>query len=222
MSKWIKIEKRLPEDDRHVIAYMGDASRHSMLLSSYRDGQWWATYTSKLGGVTRWMDFPGEPKDFAYWWNRLREWLDRRKHNVQQMSDWTAGRTSKNAHLDKKPIFYRDSSGKLMTGLPENYSAPKGCEKIICNNVFEAERLSEAQRRQERAEWNAHMEERRSIEEPGLNEIRRNRQTLIANARNNLNRDFLIAAQERLGNRPKPWEHERESFLHNEGYEERR
>jgi hypothetical protein len=200
-----------------------DKKRFSKYTGTWLDGD-------TIENVTHWMrqdwmynNFyiplygPGIKNRILYIWRRFRKGASDMAQDIRPRA-WKRG----NAQLDKKVIYYKDKSGKISLGLPENYSAPKGCEKIICNNVFEAERLSEAQRRQERAEWNAHMEERRSIEEPGLNEIRRNRQTLIANARNNLNRDFLIAAQERLGNRPKPWEHERESFLHNEGYEERR
>jgi hypothetical protein len=154
--------------------------------------------------------------------NRLRNWLNSRKQNAQQASDWMTGRRSINAQLSKKPVFYRDASGKIMSGLPEHLPAPYGFQKIVCNNVFEAERFSELQRRQERVEHRAEQERRSSIEVPMLDEIRSERRTLIANARNNLNRDFLLRAEQMSANRRPPTEYERESFLHAEGYEQGR
>ena len=95
-------------------------------------------------------------------------------------------------------------------------------QKIVCNNVYEAEKYSELQRQQESRELRIENERRRAIEEPKLDEIRRHRRTLMENARNNMNRDFLRAAEEWSSKKPKSWERRRESFLHSEGYEEGR
>ena len=217
MSKWIKIEKRLPEDDRQVFALSGSCA----YLASYRDGFWWITHTIKLGGVTRWMDVPGEPKDFAYWLNRLREWWGRRKANAQQTSDWLTGWGSSKAQLDKKVVFYKDASGKIMSGMPENIPAPRGFEKIICGNVYEAERFSEQQRRQERVEHSRSQAERGAIEAQFQSEIRSEMHTKMANARNPKNREFMRRALENNANRKDPTAFERESYLHAEAFEDK-
>jgi len=75
MNNWKRAEKKLPDTDRQVLALAGSCA----YLVSYRDGYWWMTHTIKLGGVTRWMDMPGEPKDLAYWTKRLCAWWSRRK-----------------------------------------------------------------------------------------------------------------------------------------------
>jgi hypothetical protein len=217
MAKWIKIEKRLPKDDRQVFALSGSCA----YLASYRDGFWWITHTIKLGGVTRWMDVPGEPKDFTYWLNRLREWWGCRKANAQQTSDWLTGWGSRKAQLDKKVTFYKDSSGRILTGMPENIPAPQGYEKVVCNNVYEAERFSEMQRRQEKVEHRAEQERRGAIEGEFQREIRSEMHTKMANARNAQNREFLRRALENNANRKDPTAYERESYLHAEAFEDK-
>lgn len=108
-----------------------------------------------------------------------------------------------------------------MGGLPEHLPAPKGYEKIVCGSALEAERYSGIQRRQEQIEHGYQQEQRGGYEEARREEIRSDRRELIRNARNSLNRDFLIAANERFDKQQKPWQYERESFLHAEGYEDR-
>ena len=218
MSKWIKIEKRTPTDDRQVFALSGQCS----YLACYRDGNWWLTNTMRLGSVTRWMEIPGEPKDLEYWLNRLRGWWKQQRTNVQEASDYFSGWTSRTAQLGKKPVFYKDASGKIMSGLPEHLPAPRGFQKIVCNSAAEAERFSSLQRQQEQHDHRRQQYERGGIEEEMRSEIRSERRELIRNARNAVNRDFLIAANERFDKQQKPWQYERESFLHAEGYEDRR
>jgi hypothetical protein len=215
--KWIKIEKRLPEDDRQVLALSGTCA----YLSFYREGDWWISHTIKLGGVNRWMEIPGEPKDFAYWIKRLHEWWGRRKDNAQQTSDWLTGWGSSKAQLDKKPVFYKDASGKIVTGMPEYISAPQGYERIICNSAHEAERYSELQRQQERVEHGRSQAERGAIESEFQREIRSEMHTKMANARNPKNREFMRRALENNANRKDPTAYERESYLHAEGFEDR-
>src|ERR1700677_2209968 len=102
MARWKRNEKKLPTDDRQVLALSGSCA----YLASYRDGQWWLTYSIKLGSVTRWMDLPGEPKDFDYWLKRLREWWGRQKATAKATSDYLTGWTSRNAQLDKKIVYW--------------------------------------------------------------------------------------------------------------------
>ena len=215
MSKWIKIEKRTPNDDRQVFALSGKCA----YLASFREGKWWLTNTIGLGSVTRWMDIPGEPKDFAYWATWLRKWWGRRKENAQRASDRWTGWTSRTAQLGKKPTFYRDASGKIMGGLPENIPAPKGYEKIVCGSALEAERYSSLQRRQEQIEHRYQQEQRGAVEGQFAEELRSEMRTKMANARNNLNKDFMRRAIERMDGKKDPTAYERESYLHSEAYE---
>ena len=129
---------------------------------------------------------------------------------------------SKTAQMDKKVTFYRDSSGKIMSGMPENLPAPRGFEKIVCGSALEAERYSAMQRRQEQVEHRRQQEERGAIEAEFIGQIRSDRRTLMANARDNKNRDFLRRAEEMSAGRSDPTRYERESYLHSEGYERNR
>lgn len=217
MIKWKKVEKKLPDTDRQVLALSGECA----YTAFYRDGKWWMNHTIGLGGVTRWMEVPGEPKDIDYWMKRLREWWGQRKTEVQYASYKWNGWTSRNAQLSKKPTFYRDSSGKLLSGMPENIPAPRGYEKIVCGSVQEAERYSEIQRQQERVEHGRSQAERGAIESEFQREIRSEMHTKMANARNPKNREFMRRALENNANRKDPTAYERESYLHAEGFEDR-
>jgi hypothetical protein len=165
------------------------------------------------------MEIPGEPKDLEYWMNRLREWWKQQRTNAKETSDRFSGWTARTAQLSKKPTFYRDSSGKLMAGLPENIPAPKGYQRIVCNTAAEAERYSELQRRQERVEHRYQQEKRGAVEGQFAEELRSEMRTKMANARNNLNKDFMRRALERMDGKTDPTRYERESYLHSEAYE---
>ena len=119
----------------------------------------------------------------------------------------------------KKLTFYRDASGKIMGGLPENIPAPRGFEKIVCGSAMEAERYSSLQRNQERIEHRRTQEQRGDIEGSFADEIRSEMRTKMANARNNLNKDFMRRAIERMDGKKDPTAYERESYLHSEAYE---
>ena len=109
-----------------------------------------------------------------------------------------------------------------MGGLPENIPAPRGFEKIVCGSAMEAERYSSLQRNQERIEHRRTQEQRGDIEGSFADEIRSEMRTKMANARNNLNKDFMRRAIERMDGKTDPTRFERESFLHSEGYEQGR
>jgi hypothetical protein len=127
---------------------------------------------------------------------------------------------SSKAQFSKKPVFYRSAGGQIMSGMPENIAAPYGYEKIVCGSAREAERYSELQRRQERVTYGRQQEERGAIEGQFRDAIRSEMRTKMANARNNLNRDFMKRALERNEGKGDPTRYERESFLHSEGYEQ--
>jgi hypothetical protein len=214
--KWTKVTKTLPEEGITVVALTG----HSPMMAHVKDGEWFMTSTIRLGGVTKWMAFPEEPKDFDYWKNKVVTWWIRRKVQVQTASDWATGWGSKNAQINKKVVFYRDNNtGEVMTGGPERFSAPAGYEKIVCNNVMEAERWSGAQRNWEYGRHSELMEKREREEGPIRDQIRSEIQHKMANARNETNREFLRRHLEQYDKKPDPWKYKRESHLHAEGYE---
>jgi hypothetical protein len=65
-------------------------------------------------------------------------------------------------------------------------------------------------------------EQREMIEGPIRDTLRRYMQHQMANARNNLNREFLRRHLEAYGNRPDKTKMRRESYLHAEAYEKGR
>ena len=107
-----------------------------------------------------------------------------------------------------------------MTGMPENVPTPKGLERIVCGSAMEAERYSAMQRRQEQVEHRYQQEQRGAVEGQFAEELRSEMRTKMANARNNLNKDFMRRALQRMDGKTDPTRFERGSFLHSEGYEQ--
>jgi hypothetical protein len=240
-KQWVSVKKRLPEpliatggwkegtirvivwhDNRMEVCFYDEErnifNRYNGTMAIYPE--------DKVDGVTHWMQSDWFLKDYyippygpgivnflRYWWMRI-------TYKAQDMAyDLRPKSRSSKAQLDKKVVFYRDRSGKVMTGMPENIPAPKGFEKIVCNNVYEAERFSEQQRRQERVEHGRQQAERGAIEAEFQREIRSEMTTKMLNARNATNREFMRRALENNANRKDPTAYERESYLHAEAYE---
>jgi hypothetical protein len=125
-----------------------------------------------------------------------------------------------NAQLSKKVCFwYNGTSGAILTGMPEEYSAPRGFEKIVCNTAHEAEMWSERQRKYEAFKESLKQEERELVEGPIRDNIRSEILHQIANARNSINRDFLKRHLEEYDKKQDPWKWKRESYLHAEAFE---
>jgi hypothetical protein len=158
---------------------------------------------------------PGFKNRILYIWKRFTQGASNMAQDMRPKG-W-----SRKAQLDKKVTFYRDRSGRIMTGMPENIPTPKGLERIVCGSVQEAERYSELQRRQERVEHHAEQERRGAIEGQFQKEWRSEAYNLMVNARDAKNREFMRRALERNENRSDPTRYERESFLHSEAYEDR-
>jgi hypothetical protein len=244
-KKWVSVKKRMPGDEDpfdHISSIKASVLvwRNSRLERGSYDKEnkiWyeddgtccyiWAKDISE--GITHWMDQrwragdcwyppygPGIKNRILYIWRRFTQGASDMAYDLRPKS-WIRG----SAQLDKKIVYYRDRKGKLMLGLPENYSAPEGVQKIVCNNVYEAERFSELQRRQERFEDQATMERREEIEGAIQKEWRSNAIRLMEGARNQVNRDFMEAALKR-NEEHRPWEFKKESYLHQEGHEDRR
>ena len=228
-SRWIAVKDSLPSDDtlRVIVWVNGQMERcwYSKEKFYAYDGTFFLTEKDRIEGVTHWMlrdwmyskEWPQYGPGFK---NRLRYLWQRLTYGAQDMAyDLRPKGWSKDAQMDKKVTFYRDSSGKIMGGLPENIPAPKGYEKIVCGSAMEAERYSSLQRRQEQVEHRYQQEQRGAVEGQFAEELRSEMRTKMANARNNLNNDFMRRALQRMDGKTDPTAYERESYLHSEAYE---
>jgi hypothetical protein len=103
--------------------------------------------------------------------------------------------------------------------MPEQYAAPAGFEKVVCRTVAEAERWSGRMRL-----WDAAKEEiaqayQRHQEEQQYRDTISEFNNKIANARNAINKDFLVQAKANFIKRYEDrYAVQRESFLHSEAY----
>jgi hypothetical protein len=223
MSRWTKVAKKTPDTDRKVIAFSGDAESHHITLAWFSDGQWWLGKNIELASVTRWMDFPGEPKDFAYWKHRLSSWLRKRVQNADDAAEWLRGWTSKNAQLDKKVVYFQNErTGEIRMGLPERFAAPKGFQKVVCGSALEAEAWSDRLRRYNLGKESKRDEERAQIEGEMAAYHRSQVHNLIANSRSKLGRDFLRKHLENMDKAEARRSMKREEYLHSEGFEQER
>lgn len=125
-----------------------------------------------------------------------------------------------NAQLSKKIVYWRNPINReLRMGLPEQYPAPWGWEKIVCGSALAAEYWSNEMRKQERIREQVEEEQREAIEGPMKKQLRLHMLNLMANARNQINRDFLARHLELYDKRPDKTKSQRESYLHAEAYE---
>jgi len=227
---WISA-KTLPDaSTKRAIVWCGD----QMKLAWFLDGQWyeydgtWLLKTKDiLSGVSHWM---GTDWMTTSWWpaygpgpmNRLRYWWSKATGSAMAMAAVMRPKAfGGNAQLSRKVVFYKNSAGEVLTGMPENIPTPRGYEKVVCNNVFEAERWSERQRQWDNLKHGRIQEQREITEGAIRDEIRKEMHHNMANARNNINREFLRRALERDAQREAPWKYARESYLHAEGFEDR-
>lgn len=125
-----------------------------------------------------------------------------------------------NIQLRNKICFWYDgTTGEIRMGLPESFPAPYGFEKIVCNSAHEAEVWSERMRKQEAVKTQMENEQREMIEGPIRANLRSFMYHQMANARNNINREFLRRHLELYDQRPDKTKMDRISYLHSEGYE---
>jgi hypothetical protein len=128
-----------------------------------------------------------------------------------------------NAQLATKIVFWLDTlNGQIKMGLPEEYPAPDFHEKIICNTAHEAEWWSEKMRQQEIRKQQMEDAEREEVEGRIRKQSRDHIYHLMANARNNVNREFLRRHLELYEQRPDRTQMHTESYLHAEAYEKGR
>jgi hypothetical protein len=113
-------------------------------------------------------------------------------------------------------------TGEIRMGLPEQFPAPSGFTKVVCNTAHEAELWSDRMRRREISKHQAQDEEREAIEGPIRDNLRKHILHLASNARNNMNRDFLLRHLNNYDRRPDLTRTTRESYLHAEAFEKGR
>ena len=131
----------------------------------------------------------------------------------------------RNAQLSKPVCYYFSNpsvyggTGEIIMGLPEQYAAPPGFEKIVCTSAAAAEKWSARMRKWEETKEEIAQMYQRHQEEKQFKAVLSDIDNKIANARDNINRDFMIQAR---ANAVKRYEDRfamtRESFLHSEAY----
>jgi hypothetical protein len=125
-----------------------------------------------------------------------------------------------NVQLSKKIVYYYNgTNGEIRMGLPENWPAPHGFEKIICTSAHEAEKWSERLRQYNLFKERLKDEEREIIEGQWRSEIRSHMHHVMANSRNNINREYVRRYMERMEKKDKT-KTVREEYNHAEGYEQ--
>lgn len=127
----------------------------------------------------------------------------------------------RNAQLRTKVIFYKhSSSGRYSIGFPEQFPAPVGYEKIVCNHAYEVEKWDKVLRHQEAMDRERTAEERESVEGPMRDHLRSLLRQGKANARNQLNKDFCDQSLQRLDIAEAERKKETvESYMHVEAFE---
>jgi len=125
----------------------------------------------------------------------------------------------KQVQLRQKIVYWQDRNQQLYMGLPEQFPAPFGMEKIVCVTAMQAEYWSRRMREQERVREEAKNEEREQIEGPIRKNLRSHILNLAGNARNNMNRDFLLMHLSNYDKRADLTKSKRVSYLHAEGFE---
>lgn len=230
-STWNATEKRFPSAE--TVRVLGWLDRELVRCwytqgKFYRfDGTWFYQEKDRIEPShwmpKDWLDAktypaygPGIKNYLRYLWQRL-VWKSQDMAYDLRPNGWGS-----KAQISKKVVFWQDASGKLFSGGPEYINAPKGLERIVCGSAIEAERLSSQQRAQESVEHNRTMEQRERVEGAMRDQWRSDARTLMTNARDNKNREFMRRALERNAERGNPWESQRTSFLHSEGFEDGR
>ena len=236
-NKWVSVKKSLPthgpmQGSIRVIVWHEDQMKPCWYdeekgVWSLYNGSYMIRDKDTIEGVTHWvrsdwmestkwpMHGPGLLNLLRYYWQKVTDRAGDMACDLRPKS-WNT-----KAQLDKKVTFYTNSrTGEVMTGLPEAFSAPDGYQKVVCNSAHEAERWSDRQRQWERGHHEKLQYQREMEEGPIRDQIHSDMRTLMANARNETNREFMRRSYEKSQQRHDPWKYERESYIHAEGHEQ--
>lgn len=122
-----------------------------------------------------------------------------------------------------KIVFYKWKKAGVIrytVGAPENFPAPKGAEKIVCQSAAEVEKYSQILRDQDAADAEISEAERYEREEPIWQALRKDLQNKMANAKNQINREFCRVALQRMDEAEVKRKEVRTSYQHCEGFEQ--
>lgn len=128
----------------------------------------------------------------------------------------------RNAQLRIKVVFYKHvATGRYSIGFPDQFPAPAGYEKIVCNHAYEVEKWDKVLRFQEANDRERTAEEREKVEGPMRDHLRSLLRQGKSNARNQLNRDFCDQSLQRLDIAETERKKETvESYMHVAAFEE--
>ncbi|HEY6018875.1 MAG TPA: hypothetical protein VIY48_03000 [Candidatus Paceibacterota bacterium] len=122
-----------------------------------------------------------------------------------------------------KIVFYRWTKGgvtRYTVGAPEQFPAPQGAEKIVCESAAEVEKYSNIIRQQDQDDLEMSEAERYEREEPIWQALRADLVQKMANAKNQINRDFCREALRRMDEMEAKRKEKRESYMHIEAHEQ--
>ena len=228
--KWVSLKRHTPDANlSRVVAW----SEGIMVPCWWNgeaffqfDGTWMLSEKEKLETVTHWSPCdwmassnwpncgPSLRARIEHLWGRILG------HTQSAVNFATPKRWNRNAQLSRKVVYYKNASGRVLAGGPENMPAPYGFEKVVCNSASDAERWSSHLRRLDNIDHEQIQRHREAVEAPIREEVRSELRHKMANARNNVNRDFLAQAMKRLDGKGAQWQYRRESRMAIEAYEE--
>lgn len=130
----------------------------------------------------------------------------------------------RHAYLSKPVVYWQNTiTGQIKMGFPEQFNPPPYHNKIVCQTVHDAERWSQLMRDQERVNEQVYADTRGAYEETLRSHLRKEIHHRLAQTSDPVNRGFLEAYLKKIENRPSdPTQSRRESYLHNEGFEQGR
>jgi hypothetical protein len=226
---WVNAKKYLPENEtRRVIAWANEQLErcwfHKGNFYVY-DGTFFLTDKEILNDVTHWMPTdwmyssfvprcgPGLKNYLRYHWLLFTNRASNMAHDLRPRG-W-----SNNAQLDKKVVYFTNAAGEIRMGLPENFPATKGFNKVVCNNVHEAEVWSD-RLRQYNISKEAQIDARREqVEGEMAKQHRSEIHNLMANSHSKYGKLFLQTHLDRMDKAESRRRMTREEYNHNEGYE---
>ncbi len=118
-------------------------------------------------------------------------------------------------------VFYVHATSKIITiGAPENFPAPRGFLKVVCRTAAEVDAMSQKMRDQERRQDEMTDEAREAVEGPIRQWARGQLLTAMANARNNINREFCRSALQKMDEDDERRRMKKISYMHSEAFED--
>ncbi len=109
---------------------------------------------------------------------------------------------------------------RYTVGMPEQYPAPKGAEKIVCESAADVDKYDKILREQDKFEHEMTEAQREEFEGPIRAHLRAELHHRMVNSKNAINREFCRLAIQKMDEYEAQQKEKRESFQHIVGYEE--